>query len=268
MDLGLKSKTVLVTGGNSGIGKAIALGFAQESGVNIAITYHQREDAANDVVQEIQRLGCEACALQLNLEEPSQISRCIDFIVNRFGSLHTLINNAVYWGDPTYRGSRFEDIPLIHWQKMIRTNLLGTISVLQSAIPMMKKQHFGRIVSISSDLAMESMVGSGPYSTVKAALTGLNANLVSELSSYNILSNVVLPSLTMTENATRQFSKTFQDAAKTAFPTARITKPEEVASLVNYLGSAANGHINGESIRVTGKGSQAMLSKIFADSTT
>ena len=72
----------------------------------------------------------------------------------------------------------------------------------------------------------------------------------------------------MTENATRQFSKTFQDAAKTAFPTARITKPEEVASLVNYLGSAANGHINGESIRVTGKGSQAMLSKIFADSTT
>lgn len=102
-----------------------------------------------------------------------------------------------------------------------------------------------------------------PWQVGKSAIFGLTANLVSELSQYNILINDVVPSWTLTDNARKLFDQQFQQTAKTAFPTQRITTPEDIASMIVYLGSKANGHVNGEQIKVTGSGSQAMLNYFF-----
>lgn len=263
MDLGLKGKTILITGGSSGIGKTSALVFAKEVGARIAITYHKGQAAAQEIVDEIQNSGCEAIAVYMALDDHSSIQKAIDRVSHEFGTIHVLVNNAVYWGDQKNRGSQFEEMPIDQWQNIIGTNLFGTVHLTQLVVPFMKKQLFGRIINISSDIAIDSMIGSGPYGTLKAALLGLTSNLVTELSKYNILTNVILPSLTMTDRAIQIFPKQFQDLAKEAFPTNRITTPEDVATLIAYLGSAANGHVNGESIKVTGKSSQPMLNSIY-----
>lgn len=262
MDLGLKGKTIFITGGSSGIGKYSALIFAKEEGARIAFTYHKGKIAAQEIVREIQVLACEAIAVYMALDDHSSIKKAVDTVTHEFGTIHVLVNNAVYWGDPKARGRKFEEMPIEQWQNIIGTNLFGTVHLTQLVVPFMKKQLFGRIINISSDIAVESMTGSGPYGTLKAALFGLTSNLVTELSRYNILSNVILPSLVLTDRAIQLFPQQFQEKAKEAFPSGRITTPEDVATLIAYLGSAANGHVNGEFIKVTGKGSQSMLNSI------
>lgn len=154
-------------------------------------------------------------------------------------------------------------MPISQWEDTVGSNLFGTVRITKAVTPYMRKQQFGRIVNISSDIALDSMVGSGPYSALKSALFGLTANLVTEFSGDNILSNVILPSWTLTERAKNFFPADFRENAAQAFPSQRITTPEDVASLVAYLGSPANGHVNGEHIRVTGKGSQPLLYHLF-----
>ena len=102
-----------------------------------------------------------------------------------------------------------------------------------------------------------------PWQVGKSAIFGLTANLVSELSQYNILINDVVPSWTLTDNARKLFDQQFQQTAKMAFPTQRITTPDDIPSVIAYLGSKTNGHVNSEQIKVTGSGSQAMLNYFF-----
>lgn len=263
MNLELRKKTVLITGGSSGIGTSIARMYAQESGVQIALTYHTNEQAAAELAGQLKSEGASALAVPLDLGDHESIDRAINEIAGTFGGVDVLINNAVFWGSPGSRRRNFEETPIEEWEKILGINLLGTVKVIQSVILFMKRKKFGRIVNISSDIALDSMPGSGPYGTMKSAFFGLTANLVTEFSADNILSNVVIPSLTFTDEAKKRFPKPFQVAAKKAFPTNRVTNPEDVASLVAYLGSGANIHVNGELIRVTGKGSQPMLNAIF-----
>ena len=265
MDIGLSNKTIFITGGNSGIGKATALLYAKEANANIAISYHANEAGAHQVVTEIEKAGGNALAVKLDLGDIESIQRAIDTIVTAFGSIHVLVNNAIHWGSRENRGKSFEEMPLSQWQETVGINLFGTVKVTQAVVPYMRKQHFGRIVNVSSDVAFDSMHGSGPYGSLKSALFGLTANLVTELSADNILTNVVIPSWTLTERAKNFFAEEFQQEAVRAFPTKRVTQPEEVASMIVYLGSAINGHVNGECIKVTGKGSQAMLALQFRE---
>lgn len=263
MDLGLKDKTVLITGGSSGIGKETALTFAREDGVQIVVTYFKGKQAAQELVDTINNSGNKSLAVPLALADFSSIEQAVETIREHFETIDILVNNAVYWGDGSAMGKSFEDIPMQQWSDVVGTNLFGTVRLTQLVLPGMRRQKFGRIVNVSSDIALESMVGSGPYGSLKAALFGLTSNLVVEGSADNILTNVVLPSLTMTEKATQRFPDEFKEAAKAAFPTGRITTPQDVASLIVYLGSSANSHINGEIIKATGKGSQPLLNYIL-----
>lgn len=267
MDLKLNQKSVLVTGGASGIGREITRLYADETGVNIAFTYFSDKNGADALTHQLQRTGASSLCLFMNLADPESIEQAVKKVADSFGGIDVLINNAVFWGSPGSRGKKFEEISLEEWRKVLNTNVLGTVGLIQSVVPYMRKRQFGRIVNISSDIAYESMPGSGAYGTMKAALSGLTANLVTEFSADNILSNIVVPSLTFTDKAIHRFPETFQKAAENAFPTRRVTRPEDVASLVVYLGSGANTHVNGEEIRVTGKGSQPMLNDIFRNIT-
>lgn len=267
MDLGLKNKTVLITGGSSGIGKETALTYARENGVKIAITYFSGKQTALELIESIDRSGNEAIAVPLSLSDFSSIEKAFNKIVSHFGNIDVLVNNAVYWGDGSAMGTSFEDLPIQQWRDIVGINLFGTVRLTQLVLPGMRERQFGRIVNVSSDIALDSMAGSGPYGSLKAALMGLTSNLVVEASMDHILTNVVLPSLTMTPKAELRFSDEFKTLAQAAFPTGRVTTPRDVASLIAYLGSAANSHVNGEMIRATGKGSQPVLNYIFKKTT-
>lgn len=260
MDCGLDGKTVLITGGSAGIGKATAELFGRERSARIALTYNSGKESAVDTAKRIEEHGGAAMAVHMDLGDKDGIDRAVNEIKGRFGGIDVLVNNAVQW--PTERFA-FEEGPVSTWESFFSINLFGIVKLCQAVIPSMKARHWGRIVLLSSDLAIDSMKGSGRYSTLKAALFGLAANLVIELSPYDILTNVVLPSWTLTERATTRFPQSFQKAASGAFPTGRVTTPEDVASLILYLGSGANGHVNGERIRVTGGSSLPLMTYLW-----
>ena len=260
MDCGLEGKTVFLTGGSAGIGRATALAYAREPGVRVAISYLNHQAEAQETVELIQAAGLRAMAVPLDLGKPETIETAIGAISAEFGGVDVLINNAVQW--PMARFN-LEDGAISEWDSFFATNLSGIVRLCQLVIPGMKAKRWGRIVLLSSDLAIHSMPGSGRYSALKAALFGLNSNLVAELSPFGILSNVVLPSWTLTDRARTQFPASFQEVAVKAFPTARVTTPEDVASLLLYLGSGANGHVNGEHIKVTGGCSLQLMTHLW-----
>lgn len=267
MDLGLKGKTIFITGGSNGIGKATALLLAAEKGLNIAISYFNNKENADAVVQQISASGNKGLAVYLDLADHNSIRQAAAEINNTFGGIDVLVNNAVQWGNPANRGKAFEELPIDQWQELISINLFGTILLTQLAVPHMRRSKWGRIINVSSDVGYDSMKGSGPYSTLKTALNGFTANLVIELSADGVLSNVVIPSWTLTDRALGNFPEAFRELAVKAYPTGRITTPQDIAATIAFLGSAANGHVNGEQIRVTGKNSQSMLASIFHDYT-
>jgi len=265
MDTGLSGKTILITGGSMGIGKATALAFGREAGARVALTYFKNEASAKEVVASIERDGGIAFAVYMALGDHASIEKAVEVIAGKFGSIDVLVNNAIQWGSGGNRGKAFEEMPMEQWQETVGVNLFGTVKATQLVVPFMRRQKWGRIVNVSSDIGYDSMKGSGPYGSLKTALFGLTSNLVEELSVDGILSNVVLPSWTMVERHMANFPEDFRREAARAYPTGRITTAQDVASMILYLGSAANGHVNGEHIRVTGKNSQPLLSMLMSE---
>ncbi|MRG49069.1 SDR family oxidoreductase [Chitinophaga sp. SYP-B3965] len=263
MDTGLAAKTIFITGGSKGIGKAAALAFGKEPGARVAISYFQDKQGADAIVETIRAAGGEAMAVYLSLGDRDSIQQAVDQIIQQWKSIDVLVNNAVQWGPKEYRGKSFEEIPLTVWEELITTNLFGAVRLTQLVVPFMRERNWGRIVNVSSDLAFDSMRGSGAYSTLKSSLIGFTANLVEEYSQYEILTNTVLPSWTQTERALTVFPAKVHELSKAAFPTKRVTQPEDVANTILFLCSAANGHVNGETIRVTGKVSLPFMSYMF-----
>jgi NAD(P)-dependent dehydrogenase (short-subunit alcohol dehydrogenase family) len=264
MDTGLYGKTILVTGATSGIGKATARAFGREAGARVALTYFRNEKSAKDVVASIEQDGGSACAVYLSLADHASIEKAVDAVAQKFGGIDVLVNNAVYSGTAFENmGKAFEDMPSSQWEETVGVNLFGTVKVTQCAVPFMRRNKWGRIINVSADISYDSMRGAGPYGSLRTALFGLTSNLVEELSADGILSNVVLPSWTLVERAINNYPEEFRREAGKAFPTNRVTVPEDVATLIVYLGSAANRHVNGEHIRVTGKGSQPLLNVLL-----
>lgn len=135
---------------------------------------------------------------------------------------------------------------------MIRTTLEGAYVAIQAVVPVMRAQGWGRIVNISSNVAEDGLPGASAYAAAKAGLHGLTRTLARELAPAGILTNAVMPGLTLTERARRVLPTAVLDELARATPTGRLTTPEDVAGVVVFLASAANGHVNGQVIRVTG----------------
>ena len=253
MDTGLRGKIVFVTGGSSGIGRATAVAFGRE-GARVALSYRNDRAGAAETAGMVGEAGGEALTVRYDLADESSIRRAVEEVVERWGALHVLVNNAVRW--PGRGGSGgvtlFEEVPPERWQEDTRTLLEGAYLTIQAVLPLMRAAGWGRIVNVSSSLAEDGMAGGAPYTAAKAGLHGLTRTLAKELAPAGILANVVMPGLTLTERARRAIPGEVLDGEAARTPTGRLTAPEEVAALVVFLGSAANGHVNGENIRVTG----------------
>jgi NAD(P)-dependent dehydrogenase (short-subunit alcohol dehydrogenase family) len=251
MDMGLRNRVVLVTGSSAGIGRATAIAFGRE-GARVGITYRRQREEAEETARRVIEAGGEALVVPYDLGSEESVVTAVQTIVEQWGGIHVLVNNAVQWGSLEDMGVPFEEMPVSRWKKSFEYNLAGVYLTTQKVVAHMRAEGWGRIVNVSTNLAQDGMPGAGPYATAKAGLHGLTRVLAKELGSAGILSNVVLPGFTVTERNLQLMPQNLRDMAARETPTRRLSTPEDLANLIVFLGSAANGHVNGEFVRCTG----------------
>jgi len=253
MNLGIKNKYALVTGGSHGIGRSIALALADE-GCNVAICGRNKERLAI-VSQEINKKGVQCIILQADATEVSRVDEIMNTIIESWGTVHIVINNVGgggSWGD-----SVIENAPEKIWVDVFNKNTLTAIRFTTKAIPFMRKQKWGRIVSVSSIYGKEA--GGMPwYNLAKSAQISLMKTLSSQhyLARDNITFNCVAPGPIMIPDTGWEkmmkkdpiaFKKLVDDV-----PLGRLGSPEEVACVVAFLCSEPARYVNGATIPIDG----------------
>lgn len=245
MSLNLEGKTCLVTGGSRGIGKAIALKLA-ELGANVAITYARSADAAEAVKAEIEKFGQKGLALQADAVNYEKAEEVIDGIVNDWGKLDVIVNNAGITKDNLILRMTEEQ-----WDDVITTNLKSVFNYSKAAAKPMMRNRGGSIINISSVVGISGNAGQSNYSASKAGIIGFTKSYAKELASRNIRANVVAPGYILTD-MTGELSDKVLDGIKAETPLGRAGEVGEVADAVAFLASDMSSYITGEVIRVDG----------------
>jgi 3-oxoacyl-[acyl-carrier protein] reductase len=252
MDLGLAGRTVIVTGGSGGIGRAIAAACGAES-ADVVITYTSGKEDAESAADAVEKAGGRALTARFTLADAASADDLVERTIRWTGRVDVLVNNAVRWGGgPPAADACFEDVPDDDWLPMIRDNVEGALRMSRLVAPHMRRLGWGRQVHISSNLAVGGQAGAEYYGALKAALHGFSRNAAFGLGrDGDILSNVVMPGLTRTgrgQAIADKFGPYF--VPRTAI--GRLLDADEVARAVVFLGSAANVGITGQEIAVTG----------------
>lgn len=245
MSLTLEGKTCLVTGGSRGIGKAIALKLA-ELGANVAITYSSSADAANKVKAEIESLGRKAKAIQANATDFTRSEEVINEIVDDWGQLDVLVNNAGITKDNLILRMSEEQ-----WDDVITTNLKSIFNYSKAAAKPMMRNRGGSIINISSVVGISGNAGQSNYSASKAGIIGFTKSYAKELASRNIRANVIAPGYILTE-MTEVLDEKILEGIKAETPLGRAGNADEVANAVAFLASDLSSYITGEVLRVDG----------------
>lgn len=252
MDLNLAGRVALITGGSQGIGRAVAIQLGRE-GARVALTYRHERAKAEEVVSTIEGAGGEAICVPMDLEALETVRDAAVAATKRWGSVDVLVNNAVLWGDrKPWDMPLFEDVPQAEWQRVFRANFEGAYAAIQAVLPSMRARNWGRIVNISSGVALDGVSGGSPYGAAKAGLHGLTNTLARELGPMGVLINVVVPGATLTEHMTEALPPAIREQREKAYPIRRLLPPEEVAPTIVFLCSALNTAVTGEVIRASG----------------
>ncbi|MEO3926982.1 SDR family oxidoreductase [Micromonosporaceae bacterium B7E4] len=248
MELGLAGKRVLVSGASSNIGRATAVAFGGE-GALVAVGYHRNEAGARHTATLVEQAGGKAVPVRLDLGDESAVRRGAERAHAALGSVDVLVNNAVAFPDHPAPDELFETAPAARMRASLAANLLGHFLLSQAVVGTMRANGWGRIVHLSSGLVEDGRAGSSAYVTPKAGLHGLTRTMSRELASAGILTNLVMAGLVVGE---RKLPEPLLRQAAAAAATGRTTEAGEVANLVVFLCSAANGHVTGELIRTDG----------------
>jgi 3-oxoacyl-[acyl-carrier protein] reductase len=248
MDLGLGGRTVIVTGASGGLGRHIARGFAAE-GADVVLAYHRAASHAEQLAKEI---GDRTLVARYALGDAGSATALVEAALAWTGRVDVLVNNAVDWGGDGPDPERpFEAMPDDDWLRVVRANTEGALRLSRAVAPVMRERRWGRLVHISSSIAVDGMAGGEYYGAAKAALHGFSRSAAFSLGrDGDILSNVVMPGLTRTDtNVAITDAEGHQFSALTAL--GRLLDAPEVAGPIVYLGSAANTGITGQVIAVT-----------------
>ena len=244
----LKDRVAVVTGGDTGIGKAISLAMARE-GASVVVDYHGDVAPANALVEEIENLGARAIAVSADVADPEQVESLIAAAVNAYGGLDILVNNA---GIEDKRP--FLETPFELFRKVIDINLGGVWSCTQAAAKQMVKQkRGGRIVNISSIHEDLPMPTNAPYCAAKGGVRMLMRTVALELAKDHITVNDIAPGAVDTPmDAALKANKRTYDSLLAEIPLGRMARPEEIAGLVVFLASEAAAYITGATYVIDG----------------
>lgn len=259
MDLGLTGKIALVTGGSHGIGRSIALALARE-GCNLALAARGKANLAA-VAEELRANGVRAYEVSADLANREDVDRAFASTLREFGRLDILINNV--GGGGRWGSEEVEQTGEEVWADVYNKNTLAAIRLTMKAIPVMRKQRWGRIVTITSVLGLEA--GGRPWFNIaKTAQTALMKNLSrnKSLVRAGITFNSVAPGAVMIpgtgwEDEMKRDPEAFAKLLDDAFPLGRLGTPEEVADVVAFVCSDRARLVNGAAIAVDGGESHA-----------
>jgi NAD(P)-dependent dehydrogenase (short-subunit alcohol dehydrogenase family) len=251
VELGLKDKVAVVTGGTEGIGRATALRLAAE-GAKVAICARSK-DKLEQVAAEITRAGGTALALAADASKSADIERFITAVAGRFGRIDILVNNA-----GTSARGMFLEIDDATWHADLELKLFGAIRCTRLVVPYMKKQGGGRIINITISSAKQPGAGSMPTSVSRAAGLALTKALSKEYAADNILVNTVCIGKIKSGQHERRFTREgvteadYYSKLSRDIPMGRVGEAAEVANVIAFLSSAAASYVTGSSINLDG----------------
>ncbi len=247
---GLEGKSALITGASRGIGRAIALRLAEE-GCQVAVNYvaeQGRDNAAEAeaVAEQIRALGCQAICAEVDVTDQEAVEDMVEYVIARLGKLDILVNNAGITRDRTLKKLAKQD-----WDRVIEVNLTGAFHCARAVIEHMRERRYGRIISISSVVALMGNIGQTNYGASKAGLIGFTRSLAREVARRGITVNCIAPGFIDTE-MTQAIPRDIREQIVATIPLARMGLPEEVANAAAFLASDAASYITGQVLSVNG----------------
>ena len=241
----LEGKTAIVTGAARGIGKAIALRFAQE-GANVAFTDLAIDDNAKATEAEIAALGVKVKGYASNAANFEDTHNVVENIVKDFGRIDILVNNAGITRDGLMMRMSEQQ-----WDMVINVNLKSAFNFIHAVTPVMMKQKSGSIINMSSVVGVSGNAGQANYSASKAGMIGLAKSISAELGSRGIRANAIAPGFIITE-MTHQLPEEVRKEWAEKIPLKRGGTPEDVANVCVFLGSELSAYVSGQVINVCG----------------
>jgi 3-oxoacyl-[acyl-carrier protein] reductase len=242
----LENKTVLVTGGSRGIGKASVELFLK-AGAHVGFTFQSAKEEANRTLSS-HNSSSHLKAYQINLSNTNEINALVSNVKKDFGQIDILVNNAGIWKE-----AAIEEMTLDEWNEMMKINLTSVYLLSKLVVPGMKQNNFGRIINIASTAGQRGEAFHSHYAASKGGMISFTKSLASELGKFNITVNCVAPGWVVTDMTTDSMSdmetnkKVLSD-----IPLNKIAKPEEIAGPVLFLASNLASHITGEILNVNG----------------
>jgi 3-oxoacyl-[acyl-carrier protein] reductase len=241
----LEGKVALVTGAGRGIGKAIAVRFAQE-GANVAFTDLVINEAVEETVKELEAMGVKAKAYASNAANFDETHEVVKQIVEDFGRIDVLVNNAGITKDGLMM--RMSEA---QWDAVIGVNLKSAFNFIHAVTPIMAKQRGGSIINMSSVVGVSGNAGQCNYSASKAGMIGLAKSIAKEMGPRGIRANCIAPGFIITE-MTNQLSQEIKDQWAQQIPMRRGGTPEDVANVALFLASDLSSYVSGQTIHCCG----------------
>ena len=230
----LKNKTAVITGGGRGIGRSIAIHFANE-GANVALIARSKEQI-NFVAEHIRSIGRESFAVQADISQESDVNLAFDDIQNDLGPVDILVNNAgIEFKTP------FTEMSMDEWDQTMAVNTRGTVLCTRAVLPDMMKRKNGNIINIASGAGLRGLPGSSAYGASKAAVIALSHSLADEISDQGVRVNVICPGLIETD---------MLDSSQQPEKNQNILQPSDVAGTAVFIASNLSGNTTGQVFNV------------------
>lgn len=253
----IKGRVALITGSVGGIGFEIAKAFAK-NGATIVLNGLLDQTSVNHQLQTIEHFGVSAMYIKADLSQPNEIHQMVDDVLERFGKVDIVVNNAV-----TRHDALFEELHPEHWNDALAVNLSAPYHLLKRLLPGMKERNWGRIINMASIFGVGAMAGRADYVITKHAIVGMTKVIALECADFNITCNALCPGAVETPTILdivkkrahdkgqdiEEFTKSFLEARQ---PSRRFVKPESVAALALFLCSEAARDMTGTPIPMDG----------------
>ncbi len=241
----LEGRVAIVTGGTRGIGRAIALDLAA-NGADVALNYRKSRDLAAELAETIRHMGRRALVVQADVSSFDDAQAMVQQVLDEFGRLDILINNAgMNWDGVVWKMTEEQ------WDRVIEVDLKGTFNYTRATTPIFREQQTGKIVNITSINGLRGKFGQTNYSAAKAGVIGFTKACARDLGRYSVNVNAVAPGLIETEMVKAAPEKV-RELALAEIVLGRLGLPEEVAYVVTFLCTEKARHITGQVIQVDG----------------
>lgn len=240
-------RVALITGASGGLGKAIARKFAEQD-ANLAIHYNSRREEALSFAAELEeKYGVVYKAYGANIGNEADVNAMVDQIMSDFGTIDILVNNAGISANGVSWKLSTQD-----WEKALNINLTGSFNCIRAVLPVMRKNQYGRIISISSVVGLKGAAGTIAYSSTKAGLIGMMKTVAREVAGNNITVNCVAPGYINAGIINEVPQKLLEENIIPQIPMKRLGDAEDVANSVTFLASDEAKYITGVVLPVDG----------------